>query len=524
MKIWAKVRFRNYENSEYLIRRFFEEANSESSLSVHGRIALIEYIDDAKSFRGIPQELIKAISKCEVLEFRFGREMEDFAVPPEFEGGLFDKLLEVSVRDTETETSSAEDGTIEEEDKCEEQTTTEESVPQEEPVASEDLECQKGGKDQEEQVIQTESFEEEKVSDIVQEQNVSAEPVEEVSDDSEKVPDEIPDDSEQASDGIKSNSGKEKKSRKQTKRTNKKVEACQMNELQSLAKQAQSFSEFIDKVIAFVGLEKKCQIFRKIILVASKLELVSWENIEEAFIANGDMLTSWDKISCSKLIKRKFQSDPRKITILKLVNSINLYKDYDFNQTSAVTPEVQKELSTSNQAYRDNLSVVDEYEVTDEERSQEPKEPKLTLATFEECPVDEIPEVSKNDFLRIQCFPRNEDFEQGMKQMPTGESVENQLKYLLKLMGVNREDDATQKTILDFTHQMITCPETEFDFVFKNIAISGGVTVKRMVCADFINQFAKRCGATELVSLERFCREIRVFFKSTAINSTSPEE
>lgn len=73
MKLWAKVRFRVEKNAEYLIRAFFQNFNSESSIVIRGTEAKLEVIFDKS-----PIEIIEAISYCEVLELNYGNNLTEY--------------------------------------------------------------------------------------------------------------------------------------------------------------------------------------------------------------------------------------------------------------------------------------------------------------------------------------------------------------------------------------------------------------------------------------------------------------
>lgn len=75
MKLWAKVRFTEQENAEYLIRAFFKEFNSESSIVIRGEEAKVEVI-----FKdSLPIALIEAINNCYVLEFNYGKALGEYS-------------------------------------------------------------------------------------------------------------------------------------------------------------------------------------------------------------------------------------------------------------------------------------------------------------------------------------------------------------------------------------------------------------------------------------------------------------
>lgn len=76
-KLRAKVKLISKEDSSYLIKAFFQEFNVENSILIKENEATIEF-----SFDEIPEELIKAIYHCEIIELEFvgQKEKSDTAV------------------------------------------------------------------------------------------------------------------------------------------------------------------------------------------------------------------------------------------------------------------------------------------------------------------------------------------------------------------------------------------------------------------------------------------------------------
>ena len=73
MKFWAKVRFKGKKNAECLIRAFFRNFNSESSIVIRGKEAKVEIIFDK-----LPMEIIEAINQCEIIEFNCGKALRKY--------------------------------------------------------------------------------------------------------------------------------------------------------------------------------------------------------------------------------------------------------------------------------------------------------------------------------------------------------------------------------------------------------------------------------------------------------------
>lgn len=68
MKLYAKVKFKRERDAETLIKAFFKEFNPESGISLIGMDAEVEI-----TFEKPPVEIIKALSCCQVLKFKYGK-------------------------------------------------------------------------------------------------------------------------------------------------------------------------------------------------------------------------------------------------------------------------------------------------------------------------------------------------------------------------------------------------------------------------------------------------------------------
>lgn len=70
-KFWVKLKFKQKENAEQLIKAFFQEFNQKSSILVRGEEAEMEII-----FQEPPMPIIEEISKCEIIEMICGKNFE----------------------------------------------------------------------------------------------------------------------------------------------------------------------------------------------------------------------------------------------------------------------------------------------------------------------------------------------------------------------------------------------------------------------------------------------------------------
>ena len=74
MKFWAKLKLKEEKNADGLIREFFENFNSKSSIVIKGEEAKVEVVFDSEP----PKELIKAITQYDIVEFNFGKVLGEY--------------------------------------------------------------------------------------------------------------------------------------------------------------------------------------------------------------------------------------------------------------------------------------------------------------------------------------------------------------------------------------------------------------------------------------------------------------
>ena len=72
-KFLAKVKFKQEQNAEYLIRAFFQNFNPESSIVVSGKEAELEIF-----FQEPPMDIINAVICCDVIELNYSKNLKEY--------------------------------------------------------------------------------------------------------------------------------------------------------------------------------------------------------------------------------------------------------------------------------------------------------------------------------------------------------------------------------------------------------------------------------------------------------------
>lgn len=72
-KFWARVKFKEEKNAEYLIKAFFQNFNPESSIVIRGDEAKLEIV-----FREPPMVIVDAINHCKIIELNYGKNLKEY--------------------------------------------------------------------------------------------------------------------------------------------------------------------------------------------------------------------------------------------------------------------------------------------------------------------------------------------------------------------------------------------------------------------------------------------------------------
>ena len=297
MKMWARVRFRDSKEAESLIKKFFEDAGPKSSISINGKIAVIEIVgEETPQYRFPPLGLVKAISYCDVLNLQYGRDLSEYETQIEEEGGKanLEPELELQVE------QGPEDGSQEEpEPELELQVEQEpEDGSQEEPEPEPEIQTEQR---QESSQVESESDAITKVGQPFEDEERS---------ESEERP------VQKHRVANKKNSAEEDKSR--------------IPELDAIANDAESFEDFSARIVTRLNLGKNAEFFTNLINVCCKIDQISWKNIEQGFSEAGFAISSWNKIASGQKVAETFRDSENQITILKFLKIVVKYKSFNF--------------------------------------------------------------------------------------------------------------------------------------------------------------------------------------------------
>lgn len=422
MKLWAKVRFRGCRNAECLVRAFFTEFNPQSSIVIRGKEAKLEIVFDETPIR-----IIEAISHCEVLELNYGKDLGEYiaseAIPNE-EGSIVDgEVADLVSTKEDTKQPEQENAEVE----SDKQPDEEESEVTNQP-------------DQEEGGNEGEGNEQPKKAD---EPKKNQRPMTEVC----------------ASKKEKANT----------------VPITDILELKEIAEKAKSFEQFVSLVGQWLEMEQKQEAFKDFVMAATKLEVLSWKELDEVLLEDkGVIYGDWDKICLRKKVSQKLKGHSMKM--LPFLRLMCQYKEYPFAQT----------LSENYEEGQSN--------------------PQSAGQTQQETGKEDTPKVRN----KLENMPEVKEFEEILGSVDKTQPVKERVQYVLNAMGLNNRTLEEQRQIVSFVSAAVTKKEMAFDRITADAKIPEEKSLAvRMSLSEFINDFVKRYGGSERVKVLTFLSELQ---------------
>ena len=415
MKIWVKIRLNEEKKAEKLIREFFKNFNSKSSIVIKGQEAKIEVVFE----KDPPRQLIDVITDYDLIEFNFGKVLEEYTE---------DSDTEVETPD-ETKDSNTEVETLDE---------TKDSNPE------------------------VETLDETKDSNTEVETPVN-------------LTVHTTDNSKQ----IKNTEGNGGKSTARKSRKIANVDILNIPQLGEIAKKAESFEHFAKLIAEHLEMDKREEIFKNFVIVASEIEEISLRTLEEALKNKNVSYTEWDKISISKQVGEKLKD--YSVTFLPLLNALRQYKNYPFGGDAI---ESVDESVTETITEPDNESV-------DE-----------TITGFEDT-------TSKNT-VKMECMPEIPMFEEVLGSVDKTQPIEERVKHVLSAMGLDQNSQWKQQKIFKIINAAVRIKEISLDEIFLKAEIPKDDTmVARMELSKFVNDFVKKYDSNKKVRLLDFFEQLQ---------------
>ena len=460
-KFWAKVKFKQEKNAEHLIRAFFKNFNSASSIVVRGKEAKLEIV-----FREPPMEIIDAINHCEVIELNYGKNLkeykEDETIKVETENDSVKENVEAeNSEQTEQEVTESENS---------EQTEQEETESKNSEQTEQEETESENSKQTEQEVIESENSEQAEQEETESENSEQTEQKVTESENSEQT--------EQKATENKNSKQTECSKKKRGRPSTEKIEQISIPELEGFAKKATSFEHFAKLVAEWLEMDKRQEFFTNLVIVSAEVEKITWKELKKALDGKKVFYTEWDKVWASRQVSEKLKK--YSTTMLSFLNVTRQYKEYSF--------KIEGKYST-------------------EENSNEQAREKTTMSVEEKLGESN---VTFKPRVKMDCMPEIKDFEETLASVDKTQPVEERVRCVLKAMGLSKMSAKEQKQIVEIASTAVKKGRMAFDIIFveANIPIEQSMMV-RMTFSKFINDFVQKYESNKKVKLLTFLSELQ---------------
>lgn len=278
---------------------------------------------------------------------------------------------------------------------------------------------------------------------------------------------------------------------------------CEVPELAEFAAKSESYEAFVNNVATWLNLGKNHQFFVK---VAQNLTLPSYGKlhwIDCKFAVGKEEYSDAKKISCTAKVAAKFKGSENEVTILKLLEAIIEYREFDFH----------KEMTRTTESAEETLAMENsEKESFDAEKSaitEETAESVAETTTAEESPVEpnlvaENPVEETTIMSDVLCF--KEAVESVDKTLP----IEARVMHVLTAMGVEKLEEKEQENVLEIANVAVTEHDMDLYYILSKTNIPQADALSaRMTFATFINNVVKEYAPSKQIKLEDFLKELQ---------------
>ena len=255
----------------------------------------------------------------------------------------------------------------------------------------------------------------------------------------------------------------------QFEKENAEVQSEITNQLRELAEKATSFESFVKMVGNWMNTGKRQDFFEEVIKATSMVNNICWEELTNACVSNGATFKNWERFNLAGKFKMKTGSE----NFFPFLEMVANYRDYPFGEKT--------ELAIDESEGESQVLVPEENQ---EEVSKENSQ------------TENVPEMS---------------YLAGMLgSVIKTQSKEEKLRYILTVMGLEKENPDVQKEIFDIAYSAVMQEKKTLEEILADTKIPEESWMKaRMNFAKFINDFVSAKGSTEKIKLLDFLKDLK---------------
>ena len=288
--------------------------------------------------------------------------------------------------------------------------------------------------------------------------------------------------------------------------------------LEKIAGEVNSYDEFISKIAHWMELGKKeTALFVALVRIRSTVGECKRAQLIELLAKEGIEYKESLRNNCSYKVKKSFGDTEEPITMMKFIEKITDYKNFDFEKSSSETKkeESKDEQEISDDSQQENTSTKENNEETD---THEP----ISNSNIEaDIPSENKSEEIQRKSVRLQCMPEIPEFEEFLSKLDLTKPIEQRAIAVLQFMGLNKlapkEKATAMELISTIATQKIIYTEDEKENVMNFMQIMQNTKIPkneminaRMQFMKFLNNFIKKYDEQwRSISAHEFLRDLQ---------------
>lgn len=280
-----------------------------------------------------------------------------------------------------------------------------------------------------------------------------------------------------------------------------KQERMSIKELDNVAREAQSFEDFLHLIAHRLRISKKEGCFVSIAMIAAELDKLSWDAIQKEAICQRKKYSGYEKRSISCSIENGLLE--KDIDLIRFLELLQGYKEFPFGAKTKLEPNENESIQLEREEPKGKVEDKQE-ETKSDSFEQVSKEPISEEIVSKELASEESSKI------RLECMPVSEEFEDALASLDKTKTIEEQVSHVLKIMGLNQIPDRQRTWIVELMARNLrhTCSQIENGVNADMIPKEHRIEVLTMA-STLVNDYIKKHGKKELVPLKVFLKQLR---------------
>ena len=276
------------------------------------------------------------------------------------------------------------------------------------------------------------------------------------------------------------------------------------SKLDELANVSDTYDDFIRRVALWCKLNSKVEIFSKLVHAADKITTeVTWKKLTNVLNEQGIEITTSERNYCTTLVRRHFDSFNIATNIIGLINEMQSYRE---ELEKATNPEKANSADKTGTTGTDGFA---SEEVTETETCASVNAEGVTANADEPVTEGTTPADTETPKTRFECIPMDECLKETLLNI---DKADVKTYVILSAMGIEYSKyDHGRQQMYELTEAAVYNPGHDLNKIMVELRqwLPDQNLSAVMELATFINDYAKKNGAKDLVKTETFIEELR---------------